>query len=62
MPESMQTITASKENIPQFIPLAMGESEAPKQVAQANADGVEITANTPMKIETSKSLARVIDN
>ena len=60
IPDNMQTITASNENIPQFIPLAIGESDAPKHVAQAIAVGVETARSVPMKIETSS--ARIINN
>jgi hypothetical protein len=60
MPHNMQTMTASKEKIPQLIPLAMGESEAPKQVAQASADGVDAPKIAPSKIETKTNLARFI--
>ena len=58
----MQTITASSENIPQFIPWAMGESDAPKQVAHARAEGAEIAKAIPRRIETIRSLARIIDS
>ena len=58
----MQTITASREKIPQFIPFAMGESDAPKQVAHAIADGVEIAKSVPTKIEAIRCLARIIDS
>ena len=39
IPESMVTTTTSKLKMPQFIPWAIGESDAPKQAAQAQADG-----------------------
>ena len=62
MTESIQTTTASKEKIPQFIPLAMGESEAPKQAAQAIAEGVESARNAPTKIVTNWNRVRIINS
>lgn len=62
MPDNMQTITASKEKIPQFIPLAIGESDAPKQAAQAMADGVDAATIATVRRNTKTDLARVIGN
>ena len=60
--DNMQTTTMSKEKIPQFIPWAMGESDAPKQVAHARAEGTETAKIAPSKIEAIRNLARVIDS
>jgi hypothetical protein len=60
--DNIQTTTMSKEKIPQFIPLAMGESDAPKQVAHANADGAEALKIVPSKIEVKENLTRIIGN
>ena len=62
IPDNMQTITVSKEKIPQLIPLAMGESDAPKQVAHASAEGVETTKIAVDKIEAKINLVRFIDS
>ena len=59
MPESIEMITTRRLKIPQFIPLAIGESDAPKQVAHAIAEGDVIKKTS--RLETT-NFARLINS
>jgi hypothetical protein len=52
MDPKTETITTNRLKIPQFIPLAIGESDLPKQAAQAKAE-CEVSARASAPSDTN---------